>query len=179
MRLRLKSDKNDSRSRSAARLLREFLRGRGLRMTREREALLQAALACRPHFTLEELAQDVLRRASPASRATVYRALPILVEAGILQPALVTGEARLFETALGREHHDHLRCRTCGKIVEFRSDAIERLQVEIAARHGFRLASHVHELVGECVSGCRGSRKGLSAARGRRAEGRGRVWRRR
>jgi Fur family ferric uptake transcriptional regulator len=148
-------------------------------MTEEREALLEAALARRPHFTLEELGQDVLRTRSPASRATVYRSLPILVEAGILQPALVTGDARRYELALGRKHHDHLRCRRCGKIVEFRSDAIERLQVEIAARHGFRLVSHVHELVGECVSACRASRKSPRAASRQRSRSSGSSGRRR
>lgn len=157
MRVGLKNE--PSRAGGASRVLREFLRHRGLRMTGEREALLTAALARRPHFTLEELAQDVLRGPTPASRATVYRSLPLLVEAGILQPGLVTGEARRYELALGREHHDHLRCRRCGRIVEFRSDAIERLQLEIAARHGLRLVAHVHELVGECVPPCRASRK--------------------
>ena len=62
----------------------------------------------------------------------MFRSLPILVEAGILQPAPPSGEARRFELALGREHHDHLRCRGCGRIVEFRSEEIERLQLEIA-----------------------------------------------
>jgi Fur family ferric uptake transcriptional regulator len=139
-------------------------------MTDERQALLVAALARRPHFTLEELAQDVLRGPSPASRATVYRSLPILVEAGILQPTLVTGDARRYELALGREHHDHLRCQRCGKIVEFRSDAIERLQLEIAARHGFRLVSHVHELVGECLSGCRPGKSAPGGGAGARSK---------
>ena len=148
-------------------------------MTDERKALLEAALARRPHFTLEELAQDVVRGASPASRATVYRSLPILVEAGILQPALVTGHARRYELALGRKHHDHLRCRGCGKIVEFRSDAIERLQLEIAARYGFRLVSHVHELVGDCVSACQAGERSPRRPNGLRSRDRGRTGRRR
>ncbi len=154
MRLSLNSNTSGGRPQRAARALRDYLRRRGLRMTDEREALLRAALGRGTHFTLDELAQDVMRRDSSASRATVYRSLPILVEAGILQPALVTGEVRRFELALGRRHHDHLQCRGCGRIVEFRSEAIERLQLEIAARHGFRLTSHVHELLGECAA-CR------------------------
>jgi Fur family ferric uptake transcriptional regulator len=179
MRSSLKSNAAQSRSGSAAGVLREFLRARGLRMTEEREALLEAALARRPHFTLEDLAHDVLRSASPASRATVYRALPILVEAGILQPALVTGDAPRYELALGRKHHDHLRCRSCGKIVEFRSEAIERLQLEIAARHGFRLVSHVHELVGDCVPACRANKKAPRTRAGPRSRSRGSAGRRR
>lgn len=154
----------------AALRLRAFLRGRGLRMTGEREALVRAALGRRRHFTLEELVEEVVRNDTRASRATVYRGLPILIEAGILQPVLVSDEPRRFELAFGRRHHDHLMCRRCGRVVEFRSTAIEELQTRIAARHGFRLTSHVHELVGDC-SACRRSRpnRPAPAAAGRRS----------
>jgi Fur family transcriptional regulator, ferric uptake regulator len=153
---------------AASAALRGYLRSRGLRMTHEREGLLQAALAFHRHFTLDELTRGVLRRDSAASRATVFRSLPLLVAAGILQAAPASGEARRFELALGREHHDHLRCRGCGRIVEFRCEEIESLQLEVARRHGFRLASHVHELVGDC-SDCRavGPRRARSAPRRR------------
>jgi Fur family ferric uptake transcriptional regulator len=148
--------------RGAAERLRAFLRARGLRMTGEREALVRAALGRRRHFTLEELVDEVVRD-TRASRATVYRGLPILVEAGILQPVLVSDEPRRFELALGRRHHDHLLCRRCGRVVEFRSGAIEDLQLRIAARHGFRLTGHVHELVGDCAACRRKPRAGRRA----------------
>ena len=150
----------------AAERLKRFLRGRGLRMTGEREALVRAAIGRRRHFTLEELVEEVVRHDPRASRATVYRGLPILIEAGILQPVLVSDEPRRFELAFGRRHHDHLLCRRCGRVVEFRSSAIEELQLRVAARHGFRLTSHVHELVGDC-STCR--RRGADARVPRRA----------
>ena len=155
----------------ASERLKAFLRGRGLRMTGEREALVRAALGRRRHFTLEELVEEVVRNDTRASRATVYRGLPILIEAGILQPVLVSDEPRRFELAFGRRHHDHLMCRRCGRVVEFRSTAIEELQTKIAARHGFRLTSHVHELVGDC-SACRSTRPtrpASGAARRRRS----------
>ncbi len=136
-------------------------------MTTERQALVEAALSRRRHFTLEELVDDAVSRATAASRATVYRALPILVEAGIVQPVLVTDEPRRFELAVGRRHHDHLRCRRCGRVVEFRSQEIEDLQSRIAARHGFRLTSHLHELVGDCAP-CRRRARAAPAERGKR-----------
>ena len=158
----------------AAGRLRAFLRARGLRMTGEREALVRAALGRRRHFTLDDLVEEAVRADARASRATVYRGLPILIEAGILQPVLVSDEPRRFELALGRRHHDHLRCRRCGRVVEFRSGTIEDLQLKVAARHGFRLTGHVHELVGDCAA-CRrvgrtrgGEGKGVAGTRGRR-----------
>jgi Fur family transcriptional regulator, ferric uptake regulator len=153
--------------RAAAGRLRAFLRARGLRMTGEREALVRAALGRRRHFTLEELVEEAVGHDARASRATVYRGLPILVEAGILQPVLVSDEPRRFELALGRRHHDHLFCRRCGRVVEFRSRAIENEQVRVAARHGFRLTSHVYELVGDCAS-CRRRGRKPGAIRARR-----------
>ncbi len=152
MRLNLNNELSRGDGPARAReLLVGYLRRRGLRMTGEREALLRAALAQASHFTLDELAREVIRLHAGASRSTVFRSLPLLVDAGILQPALVSGDARRYELALGRRHHDHLLCGRCGRIVEFRSEAIEKLQLGVAARHGFRLTSHVHELLGECA----------------------------
>jgi Fur family ferric uptake transcriptional regulator len=160
-------DREATATGGAAERLKAFLRARGLRMTGEREALVRAALGRRRHFTLEELVEEVVQNDTRASRATVYRGLPILIEAGILQPVLVSDEPRRFELAFGRRHHDHLMCRRCGRVVEFRSTAIEELQTKIAARHGFRLTSHVHELVGDC-SACRRTRPTRPAAPRRR-----------
>lgn len=177
--MRLGRNKGDGRgidSEGAAERLKTFLRARGLRMTGEREALVRAAVGRRRHFTLEELVEEVVRHDTRASRATVYRGLPILVEAGILQPVLVSEEPRRFELALGRRHHDHLLCRRCGRVVEFRSSAIEDLQARVAARHGFRLTGHVHELVGDCAP-CRRSR-GPGPRSGRRGAPAGRASRR-
>ena len=167
--MRLSRNKDEARAAAldaAGERLRAHLRARGLRMTAERQALVEAALARRRHFTLEELVDDAVSRGTTASRATVYRALPILVEAGIVQPVLVTDEPRRFELAVGRRHHDHLRCRRCGRVVEFRSQEIEDLQSRIAARHGFRLTSHLHELVGDCAS-CRRPVSTVTTARGK------------
>jgi Fur family ferric uptake transcriptional regulator len=91
------------------------------------------------------------RRGIRGSKATVYRTLPLLTEAGIVQPAVMTGDIRSYEAAAGREHHDHLVCLGCGKVVEFEFEAFEILQREIAARHGFRLEGHFHQLVGHCA----------------------------
>jgi Fur family ferric uptake transcriptional regulator len=90
------------------------------------------------------------QRGIRGSKATVYRTLPLLAEAGILEPAILAGETRSYETTFGKHHHDHLRCGRCAKVVEFEFEAFEMLQREVAARHGFRLESHHHELIGTC-----------------------------
>jgi Fur family ferric uptake transcriptional regulator len=135
---------------------RAALRTRALKMTSVREAIVRAALTYDGHFGVDELLATLATRGvSEAHMTTVYRTLPLLVETGLVQPALLTRrEGQRYEAAFEREHHDHLICSHCGKVVEFQSEAIEALQREIASRHGFELTEHVHELVGRC-SACR------------------------
>lgn len=132
-----------------------YLRGKALRLTAARAAIVEAAMERRGHFPIEDLVADLRRRGIRGSKATVYRTLPLLTGAGILQPAEMTGETRRYEAAFGREHHDHLVCSGCGKVIEFEFEAFEILQREIATRHGFTLEGHHHELVGRCPA-CRG-----------------------
>ncbi|HEY3450314.1 MAG TPA: Fur family transcriptional regulator [Myxococcales bacterium] len=129
---------------------REVLKEHGLRWTAERGEILEAVVGRAGHFTVDELARRLRQAGCAASRATVYRALPLLVEAGLVQPMVLGGEVRRYESALAAPHHDHLVCTSCGKVVEFQFEAFEMLQREVAAQHGFRLRAHVHELFGLC-----------------------------
>jgi Fur family ferric uptake transcriptional regulator len=127
-----------------------FLATRGLRLTAARQAIVEAVLERDGHFPIEDLVRDLRRRGIRGSKATVYRTLPLLTEAGIVQPAVITSETKSYEAAVGREHHDHLVCRGCGAVVEFEFEAFEILQREIAARYGFTLEAHHHQLFGRC-----------------------------
>ena len=139
------------RTRDALERFGRFLESKDLRLTEARAAIVEAALARAGHYPLDELIADLKKRGIRGSKATVYRTLPLLAEAGIVQPAILAGESRTYETTYGREHHDHLRCGRCGKVVEFEFEAFELLQRDIAAKYGFRLESHHHELVGTCA----------------------------
>lgn len=131
-----------------------LLAERGLRLTPARRAIVEAVLGRAGHFAIEELLADLRARGLAASKATVYRSLPLLTEAGILSPAVLTGDERTYERAVGREHHDHLICRGCGKVIEFEYEAIEVLQRELASRYGFTLEGHLLQLIGRCAA-CR------------------------
>lgn len=133
--------------------LRDLLRAKDLKQSKVREAIARTALAYDGHFTVEELAQLLRERGvAGAHLATVYRAIPLLVEAGLIQPALVAqGDRQHYEAAFERAHHDHLVCLSCGSVVEFYSETLEVIQREIAERYGYRLEQHVHELRGLCT----------------------------
>jgi Fur family ferric uptake transcriptional regulator len=136
--------------------LRQMLRAHSLKTSRVRETIARAALEYEGHFSVDDLAR-VLRAdgVRDAHTATVYRAIPLMLEAGLIQHALVNrADGQLYEVAFEREHHDHLICTGCGRVVEYQSEAMEALQQEIAERFGFELDDHVHELRGRCCD-CR------------------------
>lgn len=128
------------------------VQAKGLKSSSVRDAVARAALRYDGHFTAEELATALRARGvANAHPATVYRVLPLLVEAGLIQEALVAaGQSQRYERAFERPHHDHLVCTSCGKVVEFEFEAIEILQRDLAEQLGFRLTSHIHQLLGVC-----------------------------
>jgi Fur family transcriptional regulator, ferric uptake regulator len=127
--------------------LRHVVKERGLKASEVRENIARAALAVEGHFTIEELMESL----PDAHTATVYRVIPILVEAGLLQAAPgPSDQGNRYERAFEREHHDHLVCTNCQKIVEFHFETFESLQRDVAERFGFSLTGHVHELFGLC-----------------------------
>lgn len=133
---------------------------KGLNFSAVREEVFHAALRYKGHFSVNDLVNE-LRDAGVegAHLTTVYRTMPLLVEAGIIQSVLMSsGDQKFYETAFDREHHDHLVCTQCGKIVEFHFEALEALQRDVASRYGFELTSHVHELLGRCED-CRRAEK--------------------
>jgi Fur family transcriptional regulator, ferric uptake regulator len=143
---------------------RALLHERSLRFSKVREAIARAALAYAGHFSVEELLH-VLQAGGvhDAHLATIYRAVPLLVEAGLIQPALVgKADGQRYEASFEREHHDHLVCTRCGRIVEYQSEALEALQREIAERYGYELDDHVHELRGRCKECRRAAHEGAS-----------------
>jgi len=145
---------------TARRRFEAYLRERGLRVTRPRMEILELAWSTHRHFSAEELWGWVRERSSTTSRATVYRTLALLVEGGFLAPLDDRSGQMLYEHILGHSHHDHMICLGCGRILEFRNEAIEELQEEVAREHGFHLTGHTLTLEGYCRS-CARRRPGL------------------
>lgn len=128
-----------------------YLRAQGLRWTSQRELIVRIALESHEHFTAEELLEMCRKRDQGVSRATVYRTLALLEDAGFVE-GLDTGDgSRRFEHVLGHEHHDHMVCTECGRILEFHDDELERRQEKAAAQVGFRITGHSLKLLGVCA----------------------------
>lgn len=122
-----------------------FCRENGLRLTGPRKIIMQVLSEATDHPDAVELHRRVGRIDPGIAIATVYRTLNLLEEKGVLEKhTFGDGRAR-FESA-GQEHHDHLINVETGDVIEFRSDEIERLQEEIARKHGFSIVSHKLEI---------------------------------
>jgi Fur family ferric uptake transcriptional regulator len=131
---------------------REFLVARGLKYTRQRQAIAEVLFASHSHLSLDELLAQARAAQPSVGYATVYRTMKLLAESGIASEHKFAdiGHAR-YEVAVEGEHHDHLICLTCGRILEYEDPEIERRQEEMAAVRGFRVVSHRHEIYGECM----------------------------
>lgn len=129
-----------------------YLKGRGLKDTPGRRAVAVAALNLRGHFDPEALQAHLRRRGTRVSRATIYRTLDHLIGSGLVRKtSLDTGQKMAFyENTLDREHHEHMICLRCHRVIEFSSEEIERLQDAICDRHRFRPVRHTHQIMGYC-----------------------------
>lgn len=94
----------------------ESLRERGLPVTAQRIAVLRA-VSGRPHGTADDLAEDVRREIGTISRQAVYNALGTLAEHGLIRRIQPSGSAARYEDRVG-DNHQHLVCRSCGKMVD-------------------------------------------------------------
>jgi Fur family ferric uptake transcriptional regulator len=131
-----------------------YMERHGLRSTSQRRVVTDVFFRSSGHLSIEELLVLVRERDPKIGYATVYRTLKLLKESGLAYERHFGDGVSRYEIAVEDEHHDHLICMECGTIVEFENDEIERLQEELAARHGFKLKRHVHELYGICAA-CR------------------------
>lgn len=124
------------------------LRGRGVRATGPRRAVVAAALRRSRPFTAQQLVEDV----GGIGRATVFRTLDLLVRAGVLSRmhGVEAGERCVRYTRCEPQHHHHLRCRSCGRVEEIELRALERQLAAVARRRGFLAVEHEVEIAGLC-----------------------------
>ncbi|WP_024787730.1 MULTISPECIES: Fur family transcriptional regulator [unclassified Lebetimonas] len=133
-------------------LLDEFkniLKKAGLKFTKQREIIFSTLYKNPNHLTAEDL-YLVIKKQYPELNigiATVYRTLAMLEENSLIS-SIHCNNGKKFEIA--KSHHDHLICTSCGKIVEFHNDEIEKLQEKIAKENGFKLTNHILQLYGLC-----------------------------
>ncbi len=127
-----------------------YLRSKGLKFTPERRLILREVFSTHRHFEVDDLFIRIRRRDKRISRSTLYRTLRIMVECGLLREVLFGERHSHYEHVLGHEHHDHLLCLGCGRVIEFSNDSIENLQEKVCKKHEFLAKGHRLQITGYC-----------------------------
>ncbi|MDH3748097.1 MAG: ferric iron uptake transcriptional regulator [Gammaproteobacteria bacterium] len=121
---------------------RQELRKAGLKITLPRLKILEILESSKlRHMSAEDIYRELIDSEEDIGLATVYRVLTQFEAAGLVTRHNFEGGHSVFELDDG-EHHDHMVCVDSGEVVEFVSEDIERLQKEVAAKHGYELLDH-------------------------------------
>jgi Fur family ferric uptake transcriptional regulator len=129
----------------------EFLQSRGMRITKPRKAIVGEVFSRHEHFDAEELLARLQQMAGDArvSRATVYRTLSELVNAGLLRQMTLSTRT-VYEHDYGYPQHDHLYCQKCEKLIEFHSPELNEIRDAVAKKHNFNVTGHRFLVTGLC-----------------------------
>lgn len=132
---------------------REFLSRQGMLFTKERLLILQSVFSRSDHFSADDLLFYMHGEGLEVSRATLYRNLKLLAQAGILVEADFGHGHIHYELASGNPH-EHLVCTDCGKVLEVNTAAFSEAVQSVADSQGFTVTHHLLKIFGRCAD-CR------------------------
>lgn len=138
------------KTRQEFQILDEFVKAKGLRHTPQREKILDVFLSTERHVSCGELYKLVRKKYQGIGYTTIYRTMKLLSESGLCGETDFGDGILRFEHKYGHEHHDHLICIKCGKLIEVLEPAIEALQDKVAKHHRFIPTKHKLEIFGIC-----------------------------
>lgn len=133
---------------------RAYLREHNLPVTPQRLAVADVILSHERHLSADEVSHALRERGVRVGTATVYRTLEILVRSGLVMERDFGEGFKRYESARGTPHHEHLLCTSCGAVVEFEDDRLDRMSTLLAESHGFARSSHRLVIYGVCAA-CR------------------------
>jgi Fur family ferric uptake transcriptional regulator len=129
------------------------LKERGVRLTRQRQILLELIDQTGEHLDVERLFQMAKEKDPKLNRVTVYRTLKMLKLGGLVDELDLMhygGDQHYYETRLKQEHA-HVICLRCGKVEEFFGEPLQRLRKQIESHFGFQVLLARTEVGGYCA----------------------------
>ena len=144
----------------------KHIQKQGLKRTAQRDLILDVFLRTEGHLSGEDLYQLVREKDPTVGQTTVYRTLRILTDAGLAREVRFGDGRAHYEHNYKHEHHDHMICSQCGKIIEFYSPELEAIQDAMAAKYKFELRSHLLRMIGICVQ-CRQAQSAQTKKQGK------------
>jgi Fur family ferric uptake transcriptional regulator len=132
----------------------DYIRAEGLRETEQRSVVLDVFLGSEDHMSIEDIYRLVNRRKRRVGYATVYRTMKLIAECGLAREVMFDDGVCRFEHVVGKQHHHHLVCTRCHRVIEFTSAALDKAEKAIFAEHDFEAEYHHMKIFGLC-SECR------------------------
>ncbi|MBN1575004.1 MAG: transcriptional repressor [Chitinispirillaceae bacterium] len=134
------------------------LKQQDLSITNQRRLIIAEILRSGSHFDIESLAAEIRLKNPKTARATVYRTVKILADAGMVKREML-GETHSHYEVMEQEH-GHFVCTSCGKIIELACPTLENFLATVSETHDFKIDRHSIELFGICGKCKRKVRKG-------------------
>ncbi len=135
---------------SELKVFKEYLKAHGMRYTQEREAIIKEIFATHDHFDVDSLYINMRHKGVQVSKASIYRLIPLLIEANLIQAVFFEDGHMHYEHIYGHEHHCHLRCQGCHKIEEFQDPRVEDIEKDLEKRFGYKILQHKLDVQGLC-----------------------------
>lgn len=129
-------------------VFRRFLKRQGLKFTPERAQILQSVLAKIDVFEAEALMYEMRQTGLRVSKATIYRTLKHLLQAGIISEVLLDSKQAHYQLSFGKQPKGHLVCTDTGRVIEFVSHELLAIRDRICREHGFTPVSHSFVIYG-------------------------------
>ena len=133
----------------------EYLQQRKFKLTPHRELILDTFLKHEGHRSIEDIYRVVREKDPRIGDTTVYRTMKILTDCGLAREIDLADGITRYEHLYNHQHHDHMICTRCGKLIEFYNEEIEAVQDEASEQLGFKVFDHklqIFGLCGECHS---------------------------
>jgi len=130
---------------------REYLasRSRAQRFTDQQRDMVRFIFSKHNHFDADQLVDEMKQEGFRVSRATIYRTLTKLVDAGLLR-RLELGSRMYYEHDYGYPQHEHLFCLKCNKVIEFQSTGLDGIIRDVCARNASHVDGHSFIIRGIC-----------------------------
>ena len=135
---------------SAETIFRQYLKEKGLFYSKQREQILAAFIKTRNHPTVDDLYNTIRKKYSKIGLATVYRTMRVICDCDLAMEVDFGDGVRRFEYKFHRQHHHHLICIKCGRVIEVTSNQLESVQKKLAKQHNFAPTRDTMKIFGLC-----------------------------
>ena len=126
------------------------LKRHNYKLTNQRRAVVVSIVTCKSQFTPALIYEKLHREHPDIGLVTVYRTLGILMDLGLVCELHASGDCPAYTVGTSQHHH-HLICNRCGRVVDFTGHRLAELEKRLAKESGFRIDSHVLEFTGLCL----------------------------